>query len=96
MPISEHALCLRASDDSGELFQAGVAQSGDAAKFPEKLLRGAGANPRYIQEFAVQLAGRAPLPMERHGEAMRLVANLLDEMQNGGVFFQSNRILLLS
>src|SRR5215472_3367671 len=47
-------------------------------------------------ERAVGLALATALPVESDGEAMRFVANLLDQMQYGGVALQNDGFVLLA
>jgi hypothetical protein len=64
-----------------QFFQAGAAHIRNAAKFTQKFLRGARTDSGNTIQCGFCLARGAPLAVKRYGEAMRLVANLLNEMK---------------
>src|SRR5260370_37505182 len=66
-----------------------------AAESAQELLSCAFADPRNLQERAVNLALSAPLPMKRHGEAMGLVADLLDQVKDRRMALENDGLVLL-
>ena len=55
-----------------------------------------GPMPGYAVERRFCLARGAPLAVKSDSEAVRLVADLLDEVQNRRVMFENNRLVFLS
>src|SRR3990170_9144081 len=70
-----------AGDDGGELVEAGRAEAVEAAELGQQLARGLRADAGNLLELGVEVAPGAALAVERDGKPMRLVADLLDEME---------------
>src|SRR4051812_41690218 len=79
--VCDHGVRRFCSDNGGELVTAGAPHARHGSKFCEELLPPAWPDAIHIVECGVQIAGGARLAMEGHGEAMRLIANSLDESQ---------------
>ena len=80
--MREDALGAFSRDDSAKTFNASTADIGDAAEFTEKPLRGFWPDTGNIEKGGRGLSFAAALAVKRHSEAMRFVADLLDEMKN--------------
>src|SRR5712692_350529 len=93
--VFDNALRLDARDHARQLLEARLAQVRDAAKLPQQLLRRALADPGDVRQLAVQVAARAALAVETDGKAVGLIADLLDEMENGRMPLQQDRLVLL-
>ena len=68
--------------DSGDLLNAGGPQLRDAAKALQQPLCHAWAYARNVLEARPNRALRSALAMESYGEAVSLVADLLDQMKD--------------
>ena len=79
-----------------QFLDAGLAQLRDAAEMAQELLRGARADAGDFVEFARKSALRAALAVKGHGEAVRFVADLLDQVQQRRMFFEADRLVFLS
>ena len=64
-------------------------------KMPQQFLRRARADAGNILQARLNGALRAALPVKTHGEAVRFIANLLDQMKDRGVVFQPDGLILL-
>lgn len=65
-------------DERAEPFAAGSLEIGYAAEFPQQLLDRARPDARDIAESRFRLPLATPLPMKGDGEAVGLIANLLN------------------
>ena len=83
-------------DDPAQFFEAGAADVRNAAKFAQELLRGARTNAGNTIQCGFCLARGAALAVEGYGKAMRLVANLLNEMKYGRMMLKDNGLVLLA
>src|SRR5688572_31104671 len=86
---------LRA-DDAHQLLASGAADAGQASERSQEHLAAARSDAGYRIELGAQVAFRARLAVERDREAVRLVANALNQQQCGTVFRQRNRILSIA
>src|SRR5271170_2441894 len=66
----------------------------NASKFAEQLLCGALPDARNVRERCPNARACAPLPMKSYGEAVRFIANLLDQMQDRRVRFENDWLIL--
>ena len=82
-------------NDLGQLFEAGLADAGHAAEPPQQFSRGGRADPRQVEQLAAHLPAAAALAVEANSEAMRLVPNLLDQVQQGRMPLQPYRLVFL-
>src|SRR5438445_3960189 len=82
--------------DAGKIFGAGEAHAGDASEFAKQLLHGARTHARDLVEFSLQRSARTALAVETDGEAVRLVPDLLDQMQQRRMPFQAYRFIFLA
>ena len=80
----------------GEVFGTGQSQAGDASKFSQQLLHGSRTDAGNFVEFRFQGSARAALPVKTDGEAVRFVADLLNQMQQRRMSFQADRFVLLA
>src|SRR6266481_7898901 len=83
-------------NQSTQLFYARSPQVRDAAKFAQQLLDRARSDSGNIAQHCLRLPLAAPLAMEGDAETMRLVANLLDQMQHRRVTVQDARVIFLA
>src|SRR5579859_2271761 len=83
-------------DYLAQFFQAGAAHIRNASKFAQKFLRGARADARDSGERRFGLARGAPLAVKRNCKAMRLVADLLDEMKDRRVMLENDGLVFLA
>ncbi len=90
----EHLLRLRTRQLGSQLFHAQCPKARHAAKSPQQLLCGAFAYTRNFRERCTNAARGSSLAMKCHGEAMCLVANLLDQVQHGRMPLEHDRIVL--
>lgn len=70
-------------DDGGEGFDVGLFDAAEAAEVLEEAGAGAGSDAGDGEEFGVAVAHFAALAVIGDGEAVRLVADALDEVQDG-------------
>lgn len=91
-----YAFCDPFRNDFGDLLDAGGAQLRHASEISEQFLRRAWADAGDVLEARLNRALRSPLAMESHGESVRFIANLLNEMENGRVMLQPDRLIFLS
>ena len=71
------------ADDCGERIRGGLADAAHAAEVFEQPLPGARTDAGDGVELGVAVAHLAALAMVGDGEAVALVADILDEMQDG-------------
>ncbi len=71
-----------AGDDGGEGFGGGLLDVAEAAEVGEQALAGLRADAGDIEQLRVAVAHGAALAMVADGEAVALVADDLDEMQD--------------
>jgi hypothetical protein len=83
-------------DNLGDLFDAGRAQLRDASEIPQQFLRRARADAGDVFQPRLNGAFRAALPVKTHGEAVRFIANLLDQVKDRGMMLQPYRLILLA
>ncbi len=79
------------TDDAQEILTGRAPHAGDAAERRQQRLAPARADAGDGIQLRPQIALGAPLTMERHREAMRLVSNPLDEEQRRALARQRNR-----
>ena len=83
-------------DHGGEAFEAGGGDAAEAAEVFEKALASACAYAGDAEEFGVAVAHFAALAVVGDGEAVGLVANALDEVQDRGAAFEDYGVVLLA
>ena len=83
-------------DYGGEGVGAGLLDAADAAEVFEQALAGAGAYAGDGEQFAVAVAHLAALAMVGDGEAVALVADLLDEVEDRGAAVEDDGFVFLS
>lgn len=88
--------CSFAGDDFAKFFKARAADIGNTAKFAQKFLRGTRADAGNAVESGFGLARGASLAMKGDGEAVRFVADLLDEMKNRRVGLEDDGLIFLA
>lgn len=76
----ENALGLAPGHLSRHFLDAQLAEACHAAESSQQLLRGALADAGNFRERRSQPSAGSPLPVKRHGKAVRFVANLLDQV----------------
>jgi hypothetical protein len=81
--VGKDALGLRARHHGGKVFHSELAQPRNASEPAQKLLSRPRTHAGNLQKFAADLAAAAPLPVKGDGEAMRLIPDLLYEVQDG-------------
>ena len=79
--MREHGVGGPGADNSSELLARGATNAGDAAERGQQRLPPPRADPGDVVELRPQIAERARLAVECHREAMRLVADPLDQQQ---------------
>src|SRR5579871_684107 len=84
------------ADYGGEGVGAGLFDSADASEVFEQALAGTGTYAGDGEEFGVAVAHLAALAVVGDGEAVALVADFLDEVQDGGAAVQDYGFVLLS
>src|SRR5476649_2395992 len=84
------------ADDGRQLLARGAAHTGDAAKGPQQRVAPARADAGHLVELGAQIAHRARAAMKRDGEAMRFVADALDQEERRIVRGERDRILVLA
>src|SRR5262245_12993490 len=94
--MSEDAFGAFSRDDFAQTFDAGAADIGDAAKLSQKALRGFWADAWNFEKRGGGLAFRTALPMKGDGEAMRFIANLLNEMKNRRMAIEDDGFVFLA
>ena len=85
-----------AGDDGGEGFGGGLLDVAQAAEVGEQTLAGLGAYAGDGEQFGVAVAHGAALAMVTDGEAVALVADELDEMEDGGAAVEDDGLLLVA
>ena len=85
-----------AGNFGGDFINGELAKAGDATEAAKELLRGAVADAGNFSEGSADAAAGAALAVKRDGETVRLVANLLDQVQHGRVMIERDRIILLA
>jgi len=83
-------------DYGGEGIEVGGGDAAQAAEVLEEALAGAGADTGDGEEFRIAVAHLAALAVIGDGEAVRLVANALDEMQDRGAAVEDDGLVLLA
>lgn len=83
-------------DDGGEGVGGGLAEGADAAEVLEQALSGAGAYAGDGVEFAFAVADFAAFAVVGDGEAVGLVADLLDEVEDGGAAIEDDGVVFLA
>jgi hypothetical protein len=94
--VRGHALGKPSGHNLGDLIDAGGAELRDTSEIPEQFLSRARADAGNVFQPCLNRAFRAALPMKTHGEAVRFIADLLDEMKDRGVMFQPDGLILLA
>ena len=85
-----------AGDDGGEGFGGGLLDVAQAAEVSEEAASGLGADARDGQQFGVAVAHGAALAMIADGEAVALVADELNEMEDGRAAVEDDGLLLVA
>ncbi len=80
--VCGYALGKPLGNDLGNLFDARGAQLRDAPEISQQFLSRAWADSGNVFQARLNGAFRAALPVKAHGEAMRFIANLLDQMKD--------------
>ena len=83
-------------DDFGEGVDAGALDVGHAAKFAEELAGGGGTDSRDVAEGGFGLALGAAEAVEGDGETVGLVADLLDQVEDGVVAVELDGLVFLA
>jgi hypothetical protein len=83
-------------DYGGERIKVGGGDAAQAAEVLEEALAGARADAGDGEEFRIAVAHLAALAVIGDGEAVRLVANALDEMQDRGAAVEDDGLVLLA
>jgi hypothetical protein len=73
-----------------------LANGADGAEVFEETLAGSGAYAGDLEEFGAAVAHLAALAVVGDGEAVGFVADLLDEVEDGGAAVEDNGIVFLS
>src|ERR1051325_11108023 len=84
------------ADDRRELFPRRAPNAGETAERRQQRAAAPRTDAGDEIELRSQVAHRPPLTMERDREAVRLVADALDQQQRGIVRRQRNRILAIA
>src|SRR5437868_5486937 len=84
------------ADNRGQLFTRRAPHAGDAPERRQQRLAPARADARHVIELRPQIAHRARAAMERHREAMRFVADALNQQQRRIVGRERDRILAIA
>ncbi len=82
--------------DGGEGVGGGLLDAADGAEVLEQALAGAGADAGDGVELGVAVADFAAFAVVGDGEAMALVADLLDEMEDGGAAVEDDGVVFLA
>ena len=85
-----------AGDDFGEGVEAGALDVGDAAEFAEEFAGGGGADAGDFAEGGFGLALGAAEAVEGDGETVGLVADRLDEVEDGVVAVELDGLVFLA
>src|SRR5688572_9862237 len=91
-----HPSCLGDPHDASELRFLGFSDPLQAAELSEKLDQCAFTDTGNLSQFRRETAGVSTGAMECHGEAMRLITDLLDEVQDRGESIHYDGLALLS
>jgi hypothetical protein len=94
--VRGNALRKRLGNHPGDLLDAGGTQLRDASKAPQKLLRGARANPGNILKARLNRSFGAALPVKADRKPMRFVADLLNQMEYRRMALQADGLILLA
>ena len=78
------------ADDGGEGVGGGDADAADAAEVLEEALAGAGADAGDGVEFGLAVAHLAAFAVVGDGEAVGFIADLLDEVEDGGAALEDD------
>src|SRR5580692_12319641 len=92
----EYALGLARRNLGGEFLDGQLAQSGNTSKSPQQFLCSPVAHAGNFRERSANAAGRPTLPVKSDRETVGLIADLLDQMENGRVMIEHNRFMLAS
>src|SRR4029077_6391856 len=82
--------------NAGEIFGAGKSHASDTAEFAQQFLHGSRTDARNFVELGFQGSARAALAVKTNGKTVRFIADLLNQMQQGRMFFEANRFVLLA
>ncbi len=82
--------------DGGEGVGGGLLDAADGAEVLEEALAGAGADAGDGVELGVAVADLAAFAVVGDGEAVALVADLLDEMEDGGAAVEDDGVVFLA
>src|SRR5215469_91233 len=83
-------------DHCAQLLDACSLDIGNASKFLQQFLRGSRSDSGDVAEGAMCLALAPPLPVKSDREAVCLIADLLNQMQNRRMMLQDNRFVFLA
>jgi hypothetical protein len=83
-------------DDGGEALETGGGNAAQAAEVLEEALAGTGADAGDGEELGIAVAHFAAFAMVSDGEAVALVANALDQMQDGGAAIEDDGLVFLA
>src|ERR1700694_4470594 len=81
--MRQDLLCTFTRDNTAQFLQSGPLNIGHASKFLQEFLRRLRPHSRDIAQCRFRLPFAAPLAVKRKGKPVRLVANLLDQMEHG-------------
>src|SRR5579859_64781 len=94
--MSENAFGGFAAHDFAQCVNSGAAEIRNAAEFAEKTLGGFWSYAGNFEERGSGLTFGAALAMESDGETMSLVANLLNQMQDGRMPIENDGFVFLA
>ena len=83
-------------DHCAQLLDACSPDIRDASKFLQQFLRGSRSDSGDIAEGAMCLPLATPLAMKGHREAVRFIANLLNQMKDRRMVLQDDGFILLT
>jgi hypothetical protein len=83
-------------EDGGEGFGGGVLDVAEGAEVGEEALAGLGADAGNVEQFGVAVTHGAALAMVADGEAVTLVADGLNEMENGRAAVEDDGVVFLT
>src|SRR5580704_17127043 len=82
--------------NAGEIFGAGQPYASDTAEFAQQFLHGSRTDAWNFVELGFQGSARAALAVKTHGKTVCFITDLLNQVQQGRMFFEANRFVLLA
>src|SRR5581483_2226186 len=94
--VAENGFRLGARDYRGKGCYVRLLHSLQAAEMFEEATSGTRANPANLQKFGRAVSNLASLAVKGHSEAVRLVADQLNQVQDWGVMIEDDWLILLT